>query len=108
MGPGGGASKSLERDTFEIFSFLVSSSHRRAGVNKPRPFRGRYLFTPTPGPNSSQEDCGSVLGGFASTFPCLAGRKKYGRGLRGCSGAAGSAEFLSCRDGRMLPFGTDA
>lgn len=49
-----------------------------------------------------------MLGGFASTFPCGAGRKKYGRGLRGCRGATESAEFLSCPDGRKLPFGTDA
>ena len=47
--PGGSSAGSSSGDTFEIFSFLVSSSHRGAGVKKPRPFRGRYLLTPHPG-----------------------------------------------------------
>lgn len=78
------------------------------GLRHPDPLEAATPSPPTPGPNSSQEDCGSVLGGFASTFLCRAGRKKYGRGLWGCRQEAGSSEFLSCSDGRMPPFDTDA
>ena len=48
------------------------------------------------------------LDGLLPFSPAGQGGRNTGEASRGCRRAAGSSEFLSCSDGRMPPFDTDA